>query len=83
MAFALWVVGGYMLIVCFGTWALQIALWLLVAAVRIGGWIIMIVFGLLSLLALAILDRRQLARLWRGEPLGADTAAMAALKRWA
>ena len=83
MAFALWLVGAYVVIVCFGTWALQIALWLLAAALRIGGWTLMILFGLLSLLALAILDREQLARVWRGEPPGADTAALSAAKRWA
>jgi len=41
------------------------------------------VVGLLSLLALAILDRKQLARVWRGEPTDRETPTMAALKRWA
>jgi tetrahydromethanopterin S-methyltransferase subunit E len=83
MAVALWAVGAFILIVYFGTWALQIALWLLMIALRLGGWAVMIVVGLLSLLALAILDRRQLARICRGEPIDTGPGALQALKRWA
>ncbi len=83
MALALWVVGALIFAIYFGTWALQIALWLLMVALRIGGWMLMIVLGLLALLALAIVDRKQLARICRGQPPGVDTAAMSALKRWA
>ena len=82
MVFALWVVGGFVLLVFFGTWALQIALWLLALALRVAGWLVMILFGLASMLALAFLDRKQLARIWRngGTPVG--NAVLPARERW-
>ncbi|HST92192.1 MAG TPA: hypothetical protein VLJ13_08330 [Brevundimonas sp.] len=83
MAVALWFVGAFIVLIYFGTWALQIALWLLMITLRLGGWALLMVVGLLSLLALAILDRKQLARVWRGEPADRETPTMAALKRWA
>ena len=67
MAFALWLVGALVLLIFFGTWALQTALWLLNVALRVAGWAAMVLFGLASLLALALIDRRQLARIWRNE----------------
>ena len=47
MTFALWVVGAFVFLVYFGTWALQIALWLLMVALRLIGWIAMAAFGLM------------------------------------
>jgi len=82
MAFALWVVGGLFFIVFFGTWALQIALWLLALALRLAGWAAMILFGLASVLALAFLDRKQLARVWRNERAHAENTALLARERW-
>lgn len=82
MALALWVVGGFIVLVYFGTWGLQIALWLLMIALRLGGWALMIVVGLLALLALAIVDRKQLARVCRGEPVDTSAGTLQAFKRW-
>ena len=82
MAFALWVMGGFIVIVFFGTWAIQIALWLLAFALRLTGWLATILFGLISLAALAVIDRRQLARIWRNERTHADNAALLARERW-
>ena len=82
MAVALWVVGGVFVVVFFGTWALQIALWLLAVALRLAGWIAMVLFGLASLLALAVIDRRQLARIWRNEQAHAATRAVVRRERW-
>lgn len=82
MAGALWVVGGIIVIVYFGTWALQIVLWLLALALRLAGGLAMLMFGLVSLLALAFLDRKQLARIWRNEKTHADNAAQLRRERW-
>lgn len=82
MAFALWLVGAVFVVVFFGTWALQIALWLLAFALRLAGWLAAILFGLASMLALAFLDRRQLARIWRNERAHAGNAALLARERW-
>lgn len=79
MAFALWLVGAFVVVVFFGTWALQIALWLLGGALRLAGWIAIALFSLMSLLALAVIDRRQLARIWRNEQ--AQAGAKALLRR--
>ncbi|HUH23587.1 MAG TPA: hypothetical protein VLZ51_05960 [Brevundimonas sp.] len=35
MAFALWLVGGFVVVVCFGTLALQLTLWALAVTVRL------------------------------------------------
>lgn len=82
MTFALWAVGAFVVIVFFGTWTIQIALWLLALALRLAGGVAMLVFGLMSLLALAFLDRKQLARIWRNERIHADNAALLARERW-
>lgn len=82
MTFALWVVGGFVAIVFFGTWALQIGLWLLALALRLAGGLAVLLFGLASMLALAFLDRKQLARIWRNERAHADSAAFVARERW-
>lgn len=82
MAFALWVVGGFFAVVFFGTWALQIALWLLALALRLAGGLAVILLGLMSLLALAFLDRKQLARIWRNERTHVANAALLRRERW-
>jgi len=76
MAFALWLVGAFVVVVFFGTWALQIALWLLAVALRLAGWVAIALFGLMSLLALAVIDRRQLARIWRNQRAQAGAEAL-------
>lgn len=55
------------------------ALWLLGGALRLAGWIAIALFSLMSLLALAVIDRRQLARIWRNEQ--AQAGAKALLRR--
>jgi len=82
MALALWVVGGIWFVIYFGTWSLQIALILVQIALRLGGGLAMILFSLMSLLALACFDREQLARIWRNERAGANNAALLARERW-
>ena len=81
MAFALWVVGAFVFIVYFGTWALQIAVILLQITLRLTGWLAMILFGLMSILALAFFDRKQLVRIWRNERVHAGNAALLGRER--
>ncbi|WP_292065718.1 hypothetical protein [Brevundimonas sp. UBA7664] len=82
MAFAVWVVGAVFALVFFGTWALQITVWLLAGALRLAGALAALLFGLASLLALAFLDRKQLARIWRNERTHAANHALLAGERW-
>lgn len=82
MAFALWLVGAVFALVFFGTWALQIAVWLLAVALRLAGAVAVLLFGLASLLALALLDRKQLTRIWRNERTHAANTALLARERW-
>lgn len=82
MAVALWSVGGFVALVFFGTWALQIALWLIQLGLRLVGAVAVLVFGLVSLLALALLDRRELARIWRRQKADQAVAAVLARERW-
>ena len=82
MAAAIWVVGGLFAVVYFGTWVIQIALWLLALALRLTAGLAVLVFGLASLLALAVLDRKQLARIWRNERTHAENAALLAREQW-
>ena len=82
MTFALWLVGGFVVFVFFGTWALQIAVWLLMVTLRLAGWAAIALFGLISLLALAVLDRRQRARIWRNERAHAAAEALVRRDRW-
>lgn len=82
MALALWSVGGFVALVFFGTWALQIALWLIQLGLRLVGAVAVLVFGLVSLLALALLDRRELARIWRRQKADQAVAAVLARERW-
>ena len=82
MAVALWLVGAVVALVFLGTWVIQIALWLLAFALRLAGWLAILLFGLASMLALAFLDRKQLARIWRNERTHADNAALLARERW-
>lgn len=82
MALALWLTGAVFVLVFFGTWAIQIALWLLALALRLAGGLAVVLFGLASVLALALLDRKQLARIWRNERTYAENAALLARERW-
>jgi len=82
MAAALWIAGGLVLLVWAGTWAIQIALWLLQFALRLLGGLAVLAFGLVSLIALALLDRRELGRIWRRQRADAAVAAVLARERW-
>ena len=82
MALALWIVGGWFLLIYCGTWAIQIVLWLLQVALRLVGVLAMLVFGAVSLLALALLDRRELQRIWRRQQADQAVAATLARERW-
>ena len=82
MTFALWLFCGIAVCVFLATWAIELAVWLLGVALRLTGLVAMILFGLASILALAFLDRKQLARIWRNERTQADNAALLARERW-
>lgn len=61
MAFALWVVGGFVMVVYFGTLALQLALWALEVTVRLTIFAVCAVIGAAALL---IVGGRRLLRPW-------------------
>ena len=82
MALALWIVGGWFLLVWCGTWALQIALWLIEVALRLVCGVAVLAFGLVSLLALAVLDRKELGRIWRRRQADQAVAVTLARERW-
>ena len=82
MALALWIVGGWFLLVWCGTWALQIALWLIEVALRLVCGVAVLAFGLVSLLALAVLDRQELGRIWRRRQADQAVAVTLARERW-
>ena len=82
MALTLWIVGGVVLLVWSGTWAIHIALWLVQLALRLLGGLAVLAFGLVSLLALALLDRGELGRIWRRQGADAAVAAVLARERW-
>ena len=82
MATAVWTVCVFILLVFFGSWAIQIAAWLLVVALRRAGALAMLLFGLASVLALAFLDPKQLARIWRNERTHAADNALRAREHW-
>ena len=82
MAVAVWIVGGFVALVFFGTWALQIALWLVGVALRLAGGLAALLFGLASLAALALLDRPQLIRIWRNERTHARNSRLLVRERW-
>ena len=82
MALAFWIVGGWFVLIYFGTWAFQIALWLIEAAVRLVCGLGVLAFGLVSLVALALLDRRELRRIWRRRRADQAVAATLARERW-
>ena len=82
MALALWLVGGGVLLVWCGTWAIQLALWLLQVVLRVIGAVAVLAFGLVSLAALALLDRRELGRIWRRQRADHAVAAALARERW-
>lgn len=76
---ALAVAAGGLLLICCGAWALQIG----VALVRLAGqllvWVATLTCGLIALAVLAVVDRRELRRLWRNPPAGGVSPARA---RW-
>ena len=82
MTFALWLVGAVFALVIFGTWAIQITVWLLAVALRLAGALAVLLFGLVSLLALGFLDRRQLARIWRNERQSSSSTIVTIFGMW-
>jgi hypothetical protein len=82
MALALWIVGGWFLLVWCGAWAIQIVLWLVQLALRLAGGAAVMAFGIVSLLALALLNPEELRRIWRRRQADADVAAALARERW-
>ena len=82
MTLALWIVGGWFVLIWCGTWALQIALWLILLCLRLVGGAALLAFGLVSLLALALLDRKELRRIWRRRQADQAVATTLARERW-
>ena len=82
MALALWIVGGGIVLVWCGTWAIQIVLWLIQLALRLAGGLAVLAFGLVSLAALALLDREELRRIWRRRQADQAVASTLARERW-
>lgn len=82
MALVLWIVCGWFVLIWFGTWALQIALVLLQFGLRLAGALAVLAFGLVSIAALALLDRAELRRIWRRNQADAAVASTLARERW-
>lgn len=68
MALAVWIVCAWVFVVFFGTWAVQIAVFLALVA----WWLVVLAAGLvwaiLSLGILAVIDRPALMRILRNQP---------------
>lgn len=82
MALALWIVCGWFVLIWFGTWALQIALWLIQFALRLVGALAVLAFGLVSVVALALFGRAELRRIWRRQQADQAVATTLARERW-
>lgn len=65
MALAVWIVCAWVFVVFFGTWAVQIAVFLALVAWRLLVLTTQLAWGFIALLFLAIFDRRALARALR------------------
>lgn len=65
---AVWIVCAWVFVVFFGTWAVQIALWLAVVAWRLLVLTAGLVWGILSIALLTVIDRPALMRLLRNQP---------------
>ena len=82
MALALWLVCGWVLLVCFGTWALQLALGLVQLGLRLAVIAACVTFGMISVLALAVFDRPALRRILRRHAADRAVATTLARERW-
>ena len=65
MVVAFWIVGGYFLVVYFGTLAMQAAIILLQLAIGIVTWSLRILAGLAGVIWLALFDREALGAAFR------------------
>ena len=68
MALAVWIVCAWVFLVFFGTWAVQIALWLALVAWRLLVLAAGLVWGLVAIAILAVIDRPAVMRLLRNQP---------------
>lgn len=68
VALAVWIVCAWVFVVFFGTWAVQIALWLALVAWRLLMLAAGLVCGVISLAILAVIDRPALMRVLRNQP---------------
>lgn len=68
MALAVWIVCAWVFVVFFGTWAVQIAAFLLLIAWRLLVLAAGLIWGILSIAILAVIDRPALMRLLRNQP---------------
>lgn len=82
MTAALWIVGGFVFVVYFGTLALQLAIWLLQIALVVGGWLIAFLFGFVGTVFLALADPVELRRIWRNEAARTRVRRTLARERW-
>jgi hypothetical protein len=82
MTVALWIVGGFVFVVCFGTLALRLAIWLIEITLVVGGWLITALFGLACTLWLAVAYPSELRRIWRNEATKTRVRLTLTRERW-
>ena len=82
MGLAVWIVCAWVFVVFFGTWAVQIALWLTLVAWRLLVLIAGLVWGMISLGILAVMDRPALMRILRNQNAHAGVRRTLATERW-
>lgn len=81
MALAVWIVCAWVFVVFFGTWAVQIALFLLLVAWRLLVLAAGLVWGIISLGILAVIDRPALMRILRNQDAHAQVRRTLAAQR--
>lgn len=82
MTLALWVVGAYVVIVYFGTLALQLLLWLVQVLWTVLVSTATLAAGIAGTLWLAMFDRAELRRIWREDGARTRVVRTLARERW-
>lgn len=82
MALAVWIVCAWVFVVFFGTWAVQIAVFLALVVWRLLVLLAGLVWGIISLGILAVIDRHALMRILRNRDVHAEIRCTRAIERW-
>lgn len=82
MSLAVWIVCAWVFVVVFGTWAVQIAVFLALVAWRLLVLAAGLVWGIISLGILAVMDRPALMRILRNQSAHAEVRRTLAAERW-